>query len=1128
MEMGRPQSFAPSFALSLVLTWLAAGVASAQTTTGAVQGRVVDASTGDPIPGVTVIATSPSLQGAQAEISDETGAYFIGSLPPGIYEVTFLYLELEVRRTGVQVSVGSTTPVHAKIDTTQSKAQEVIYINEKAPAIDLGSGKRGVKIGKDYLDNIPQAGRDYQGVLGAAAGSQGDLMGVSFSGSTSLENHYTIDGLNTTGLTNGSVGSTLLTNFIEEIEVITGGYDAEFGRSTGGVVNVVTKTGSNDFHGSVWFNVAPGILEAGGGGIDTAGSALSAGSSLDYDMDFGFDLGGPIVKDRLWFYVGFAPILTSETWRRRVSTQVDRMHNDHDYAADPDADGDPSTSRAVGCEVTSSCESDGEPDVNPETGFSHLEYVDEDTFGVKTRSLQFTGKLSFAASPHHQGWLSLSGSSWDGVDVNGVDGTPTATQLANDGLTTDVSAKWTSKLGGNATQLDAVVGWHRASSGVKSAYDTLPDSPAVQSADVPGIHVYDTDLGSVGRNRDRRESDLALSYCTDGDPSIADPFPTITNCPLVIYSLDSPGQTYEREEERVAAKLAVTQRVKFLGHHQLKAGIDGENNALANTRRWTGGQEYTALGGWDVHRYVNVHDGGDDYCGMNWDTGEPIACDYVDELPVHSQTWNWAAFIQDRWDILPNLRLNLGLRYEEQVLKFAEEVRNRPDPLTGEPIGENALELDGLWAPRIGVTYDWTQEGRSKLFASYGRFYESIPLELNNTNLGGEVNYIAHFDWETQCGPPPMPAENVPRLPSDPHNCPMPSLATPPEYDYMWGGAAAVIAPGTSAPYLDEFVAGVEYEPLEDLTVGLTVQNRRLGRVLEDVSVDGANTYIISNPGEFDADAEAEIVAQLEDMPEGPEKDALAARLDMFRRIRDDVDRPTRNYTAVQLTAKKRFSKSFFLQASYTWSRLYGNFPGLFTDNNQQVLPHITSQFDQTELNSNRVGPLPADRPHNVKLDAYYRIDMRDAGALTLGLRIAAQSGKPIEALGSHYSYGASEVFILPRGSSGRTDLVAQADLRVSWARRLGRHVGIEVYLDLINLLNSSSQTEVDQIYTLDNVLPIVGGDASDLPYLKQQQFDDTGTVGESDRLATKQVNWRNTSASQAPLMGRFGVRLTF
>ena len=99
-------------------------------------------------------------------------------------------------------------------------------------------------------------------MLGAAAGSQDDLYGVSFGGSTSAENIYIIEGINTTDPAYGLQSTNLPNEFIQETELITGGYNAEYGRSTGGVVNVLTKSGGNEFHGTVFTYFTPGALEA--------------------------------------------------------------------------------------------------------------------------------------------------------------------------------------------------------------------------------------------------------------------------------------------------------------------------------------------------------------------------------------------------------------------------------------------------------------------------------------------------------------------------------------------------------------------------------------------------------------------------------------------------------------------------------------------------------------------------------------------------------------------------------------------------------------------------------------------------------------------------------------------------
>src|SRR5688572_26061266 len=218
-------------------------LAFAQTaTTGAIYGVITDIDTGEALPGVTVVVSS-SASASQTAITDEKGAYKITELHPGEYVVTFYYLDATVERK-VPVGVQKVTPVYQKIDTKAVKG-EVVRIEGKTPAIDPTSTAQGITIDKDYLKNIPVPGRTFEAALGAAAGSQGDILGVAFSGSTSLENQYYVDGVNTTGLSYGTVGSPVINDFLEEIEIITGGYSAEYGRATGGIVNVVTKSGSN-------------------------------------------------------------------------------------------------------------------------------------------------------------------------------------------------------------------------------------------------------------------------------------------------------------------------------------------------------------------------------------------------------------------------------------------------------------------------------------------------------------------------------------------------------------------------------------------------------------------------------------------------------------------------------------------------------------------------------------------------------------------------------------------------------------------------------------------------------------------------------------------------------------------
>ncbi|MEM9493472.1 MAG: carboxypeptidase regulatory-like domain-containing protein, partial [Myxococcota bacterium] len=312
-----------------------ASTATAQTT-GKVRGVVTEADTGNPVVGATIVISGPALQGTQAEITDGAGTYNIANIPPGVYLVTVYYAEAQFERPNVVVRLGKTAQINIKVDTSAGKG-ETIQLEGRAPLVDQGSTKTGRTITPDFTENVP-TGRTFGAVLGTAAGSQSDLYGVSFGGSTSAENIYIIEGLNTTDPAYGLQSTDLPGEFVQETELITGGYNAEYGRSTGGIINVITKSGSNEFHGSVFGYFTPGQLRADEVPTPREGEAIDTVTELNYNWDIGAELGGPIIKDKLWFHVGFNPSFQNTDLHRVVNTQVDA---DGDNVPDVDGNGFP-------------------------------------------------------------------------------------------------------------------------------------------------------------------------------------------------------------------------------------------------------------------------------------------------------------------------------------------------------------------------------------------------------------------------------------------------------------------------------------------------------------------------------------------------------------------------------------------------------------------------------------------------------------------------------------------------------------------------------------------------------------------------------------------------------------------
>jgi outer membrane receptor protein involved in Fe transport len=1137
-------------------------VARAQSsTTGAIQGVIHDAASKDALAGVTVIVTSPALSQSQSAITDDKGEYKITDLPPGDYLVTFYYADITLERSGIHVGVGKATPVFQDIDQTKAGG-EVVHVHATAPTIDPTSTNQGITLDKNYLKNIPVPGRTFDQMLGAAAGSQGDPVtgGVSFSGSTSLENEYVVDGVNTTGLTYGTVGSPIINDFIEEIEVITGGYDAEFGHSTGGVVQVVTKTGSNEFKGSVFGTWQPGQLTAATKVSPVNATSIDATPNTAYYADFGFELGGPIIKDKLWFFVGFAPSFNQTDVTRTVKSQTDCR-----VAANP-AKGIPEGD----IPGLSACDAqkyeDGAPDIDPRTGFYITSPIESTIRSATAYTYNAIAKINYAATPEHQGQITFSALP-SGSTTPGIYG-PAAAGYKQTDLSTDLSAKWTSKFNDNKTEVEAIVAWHRDHSTGGALDPTDPDYGNSQPLQILENGTTNTqNLGVWGAGYG--ESAAVVNACKDnGAPNQGDPYPFIVNCPMATraYVIGGPGTIINSTEQRKMAQLNITHRVKAAGNHEFKAGLEIEANSDDKARLYSGNPSTNGgvfitnnVSGNQVEtdRWVQIAPMGttdprySNTCytpnpngstGLGGTGGNLMyQCAYLagsqgsPGTQIQGSTFNWAAYIRDSWQIRPNFTVNVGVRYEEQYLRYADFLQHTTDPLTGNYLGTDAMALKNNWAPRIGALYDWTKEGRSKIYAHWGRFYEAIPMDINDRSFGAEVTYRQLFT-ATGCGQTSAKIGGP-----DGIGCAQ-TVGQGDLANNLIGANGELIAPGIQSQYMDEIVAGFEYEILDDLKIGVSYQNRNLGRVIEDVSTDGANTYVIANPGTWSTDEQNSLEQQIARTDDPTTKARLQNQLTEFEGIRS-FDKPSREYNAIQFTLTRRFSKALYVQGSYTYSRTEGNYPGLVSYDNGQVDPNISSEFDLIELLSNRLGALPQDRPHYLKLDGYYTFDLKKAGDLTVGIRFRALSGTPEEALAGHYLYGANESFLLPRGELGRTDFDHGLDVHIGYGKKLNQTMRIEVFADIFNIYNRQGTAAVDTTYApyynltgidpstgmlvggqQQNANPVSGGTYKDLIWVKA--IDANGN--EQNVAIGRNPNFGNTIQRYAPASVRFGARLTF
>lgn len=231
---------------------------SAQQTTSKVVGTVVD-SDGNPLPGVTVEATSPKMVGKATAITDQNGTFRLLSLVPGVYKLVF---SLQGFQTLVreQIPVILEQTISIKETLQLGEIEEQITVIGQSPLIDVKSTVKGMTITKEVFQLLPK-GRDFDALMTAIPGVSNETMlgGTSVDGASGLENVYYVDGTDVTDIVYGNRAQNAAFELIDEVQVKASGYQAEFGGSLGGVVSVITRSGGNEFHGELlgFYNGAP-------------------------------------------------------------------------------------------------------------------------------------------------------------------------------------------------------------------------------------------------------------------------------------------------------------------------------------------------------------------------------------------------------------------------------------------------------------------------------------------------------------------------------------------------------------------------------------------------------------------------------------------------------------------------------------------------------------------------------------------------------------------------------------------------------------------------------------------------------------------------------------------------------
>lgn len=663
--------------LMLALVLIAGSTAFAQIMPeGRITGKVVD-DQGSPLPGVTIEATSPRLVGKAATVTDATGTFRLMALPSGTYQLTFSLPGFKTLiRKDIILQLSQTLVINVTMEP--AAIEEQVTVVGQSPLIDVKSTVKGQVMTKETFMSLPR-GRTFDSLIGIMPGvqSEGIAGGLSVDGATGTENMWYVDGADVTNIHIGTRGQNVVLELVDEVKVTASGYNAEFGGSMGGVVNVISRSGGNTFHGDVMVYYNNNEMWMQGKARDYLRQNPYSVDIYEYvnDDDLFFDgghkrdnyyrlegvvsLGGYILKDKLWFFGSFNPVYYQTTALR---------------------------------------------DFNHRTG-PWYQFLNKNTY--------YNASIKLTAAPVRG--LRLSASyvnnfyKWRGSipSINGT-GNP-ATQWYKDGFdypnwTTTLTADYTAT---NNLLLSLRAGWHR-------------QDQNNQQVGVPPYTTFYFDVGNINAGYDTH------SYY-------------VANPTLLHYTGWSNYTAWQERlrtiYDKVSTNLDATYYANLAGEHAIKAGFqwiylheDVYNGAPYPHVNLNFGGTHTGLGfpvGYGAppdspyygeFGYYTIRSSFTSPYGWVWN--------------IHSN--NWALYLQDSWTINNKLTINFGLRTEsEYIPSFAS---SDPELAKVKPI---KFGFGDKLAPRVGAVYDVFGDSSLKIFASFGIYYDVMKLYMAEGAFGG-------------------------------------------------------------------------------------------------------------------------------------------------------------------------------------------------------------------------------------------------------------------------------------------------------------------------------------------------------------------------------------------------------
>jgi hypothetical protein len=960
--------------IPLLLVLLAGLNVFAQELTGSIKGTLRDES-GAIIADANVVAINS--QRKYETKADQDGVYSFASLPPGTYTITVTAPGFgRTEKENILVELGRTLQVNMELRV--GEIGEVVTITgDDLPIVDLSSSKTSVNITERQITVLPKD-LSFASVIAVAPGtrSEGKAGGFQIDGASGSENIFVVDGVEITGIISGTLGGNknIPLDFIKEVQVKSAGYEAEYGGATGGVINVVTKSGSNDYHGEARLEYTSEKLVARSGSffridpLDPKQQRVQRFRDPNPKTPFRFlnptfTLSGPIIKDRLWFFTSYTP-------------QLNRSFNRIELiSTTPAPDGSVQVLERRKIETSS----------KSEFIFTRLDFALTDKISVYA---------TFISSPTKS-------------EGGGFPGQTASRQVFSDPRY---------KLKGGYTPASQT-----AFGGIWNILPNLIFS-------FRGGYTYLNDKGGT--------------------------YDVTVNQPLIVINAPCPFKEACGPGTELPGNPTIQTNNTTLFDITKRTNLNFDATYITRI----GGQQHIFKGGYQTNRISNEVESGfiggifnfffdREFAGQRGKFGYYVVTDFGRTGKVDSS--NQGIFIQDAWSINPRVVLNLGLRLEKEFIPAFPILAEfhpgiPPDLIKNTSTKPIDFGFGDKVAPRIGGAWDVLGNGKLKISGSFSFFFDTFKYELPRGSFGGE-KFLRTFRKLDQ---PDFRGISLQNQPGDiiagPFDFRFPSTITLP-------GARPLVDPDIKPFRSREYSAAVDYAIRSDLVIGARFTRKKVDRAIEDVGgVDakGNEVFTIGNPG-FGVTADPQFFS-----PPTP--------------------KAVREYTGLELRLDKRFSNNWYLNISYIYSKLFGNYSGLASsDEGGRTSPNVNRFFDLPELNFDSrgrvaLGRLATDRPNTFKAFGAYRFSYRLAGkAMDTEVGGSQQifQGITISTIVSSNVTGVGiPILANGRGDLGRPPVFTQTDLVLNHFVNISDRVKVKFSLNVFNLFSERNATDINNV----------------------------------------------------------------